>query len=519
MVEPTAAYARDLGDYVALVRRRWTWVVGCVLAGLALASLYLATASATYVSTAKVLVEDTGPAATAEGARTNDSINLDTEAQLVKSETVASRAKDMLNTELSPVALSRHVGVTVPANTTIMSISFTGPTAAEAQRGAETFAEAYLAERQESAQNKIDAHVDRLNAQIEKTTQSIQDTNVALGKLIGAKETSDRAFLLARRATLSNQLTSYNAELAPLVGTEVDAGKVIVDAQKPGRPTDPNAMLILPAGLMAGLLAGLALAVWRERRDKRLHNGAEVERLFGLAPLSTLVAEGRGGEARIDHDVRALYHSLRANGPEGREVALLVGPDDPETAERLAYSLAVVAARSGAPTAYVTRPHSPVVLDRRRATASKTGTLRLPDYEELGIVVDGEFHSANLREQLAELGTKRDFVILGLPNDDPGLDVPILGRYVDVAVVVVRLGVTRRDTLGAVLADLTRSGVDQVSLVTVDLGRRRMRRGAVSADEVFVDPSERARALAAQDEDDGEQGAGRQRSLRARRQR
>ncbi len=97
MSEPTAAHARDLGDYVALARRRWTWIVGCVVAGIAVSYVYLGVAQETYESTAKVLVESTGTTeSTTVGARTNDAINLDTEAQLVKSEPVSARAAELL---------------------------------------------------------------------------------------------------------------------------------------------------------------------------------------------------------------------------------------------------------------------------------------------------------------------------------------------------------------------------------------------------------------------------------------
>jgi capsular polysaccharide biosynthesis protein len=497
MVEPTAAYARDLGDYVSIVRRRWLWVVGCLVGGLVLGSLFFLTAQKTYVSTAKVLVQETGVSSQSVGQRTvNDAINLDTEAQLVKSEVVSTRAAELLDSPLSPVALSRRVTVTVPPNTTVMAIAFTARTAAEAQQGASVFAQAYLENRKDTAQAQLDANVKRLKSQIEKSTQDIQDTNVELAKLAGSKETSDRAFLIARRSTLSNQLASYNAELAPMMATEISPGETILEAQVPKRPIDPDPFLILPASLMAGLVVGLVLALWRERVDKRLHDGAEVERLFGLPPLSTLSAPARGGGVRIDHDVRVLYHSLRANGPDGSEALMLIGPDAADTAEHLAYSLALAAARSGAPTTYVTRPHSPLLLDQRRIEAVNTGGLQLPDYEELGLMVDGELRTSNLRQEVRDLRSKRDFLILGLPNDDPAVDVPLLGRHVDMAVLVVRLGTTRRDTLATVLADLSKAGVDHVVAVTVDLGRRRLRRRNVVAEEVFTLPVEESRPRA-----------------------
>jgi capsular polysaccharide biosynthesis protein len=488
MAEPTAAHARDLGDYLSLVRRRWVWIVGSVLACLVLATMYLSVAQQTYVSTAKVLVQQTSNNTGASvGARTNDAINLDTEAQLVKSEAVSKRAGELLGSDQPPVSLANRVNVTVPPNTTVLQIAFSAPTAEQAQDGASAFAQAYLENRQDAAQDQLAANIDRLQGQADEVTKDIQDISAALAKLPGPGENSDKAFLSARRSTLSAQLASINAQLAPLAGEVVNPGEVILEAQVPKTPVDPNPMVIIPAGLMAGLVIGLGLAALRERSDKRIHTGSEVERLFGMVPLTTLVARGRAHFLRIDHDVRAFYHSLRANGPDRGEVALLVGPDAGDTAEHLSFSVAVLASRSGSSTAFVTRPDSPVMAERRRLHVEKNDALDLPDYEKLGVIADGEFRSTVLREELDELSSTHEFIILGLPNDDPTVDLPILGRHVDVAVVVIRLGVTRRDTVGAVLADLTKSGVDRVFAVTVDLGRRQGRRDRVQPSEVFGD--------------------------------
>jgi capsular polysaccharide biosynthesis protein len=491
MAEPTAAHARDLGDYVSLVRRRWTWIAGSVLVGLALATAYLSLAQQTYMSTAKVLVKSTGgeTTSTAVGARTSGEINLDTEAQLVKSEPVSTRAGELLGSDQSPVSLANKVTVTVPPNTTVLSISFAAPSAEEAQDGASAFAQAYLENRQDDAQEQLSANIDRLEDQRDQTSKDIQDTSVAIAKLSGPGESSDRSFMIARRSTLGAELASINAELAPLVAANVNPGEVILEAQLPGGPVDPNPLVVIPAGLMAGLVIGLGIAAMRERFDKRIHTNAEVERLFGIVPLSTLVARGRGRFTRIDHDVRAFYHSLRANGPDRGEVVLLVGPDAGDTAEHLSYSVAVLASRSGSETAFVTRPASPVLAERRRSHAEKNDALDLPDYEKLGVMVDGEFRSAVLREELDEISSSHEFVILGLPNDDPTVDLPILGRHVDVAVVVIRLGITGRDAVAAVLSDLTKSGVDRVFAVTVDLGRKRGSRDRVVAGDVFGGPA------------------------------
>jgi capsular polysaccharide biosynthesis protein len=504
MPDLTAAQARDLGDYVSLVRRRWIWVVACAVAGLMATVGYLGVAQETYASTAKVQVRAT-VASTSEsvGARTNDAINLDTEAQLVTSQPVATRAGKVLGSTLAPGALARRISVTVPPNTTVMNITFTAGTAEAAQAGATAFADSYLESRRQDAQDVLDANVERLRNLIEVAREDIQDTSVAITRLNGPGQSTDKAFMVARRSTLSAQLASYNSELAPLEGTEVDAGRVILPAPLPTSPVDPDPMVLLPAGLMAGLVLGLGLAGWRERRDHRIHTVAEVERLFGLVPLSHLVARGRGRFVRIEHDVRAFYHSLRANGPEQGEVAALVAPDSSAVAEHLSYSVAELAARSGSPTTYVTRPHSPVIQERRRRNPERHELLDLPDYESLGVITDGEFRSSVLRAQLVDLSATRDFLVLGLPHDDPQVDLPILGRHLDVAVVVVHLGVTRRDTVAAVLSDLTKSGVERVLAVTVDLRGGRIRHRTTPVGDIFAGPDGPAQAREPRDVDRG----------------
>lgn len=497
MTEAAAAHARDVGDYLALVRRRRGWIAGAVLIGLGLASGYLMTAEKTYVSTAKVLVRDTGTdAGDAVGARTNESINLDTEAQLVRSEPVSERAAEILASPLSLSQLSHRVTVTVPPNTTVMDISFAAPSADEAQAGASAFAKAYLENRRDVAEGALAGDIARLRDQIEGTSEQIQDTSVAIARLTRARDRDDRAFLVARRGTLSSQLGSLNAALAPLVAKVVDAGQVITEAQEPRTPVDPNPFLVLPTGLMVGLLAGLGLAAWRERVDKRVHSGRDVERLFGIVPLSTVRTGPHGNHTRVVHDVRALYHSLRARAGGSQATVMLVGPDAPDTAENLSFALALVAVRTGATTAYVGRADATVAALRRRSEAEKRGALQVLDYEALGVMEDDEVRAASLVEEVRELAGHRDFVVLGMPNEDPAVDVPLLGRHVDVGVLVVRLGQTRRDTLGAVLGDLTKSGVDQVLLVIVDLGRRGLRRRQVEASEAFAEATHQAGPLA-----------------------
>lgn len=486
MEEPTAAHARDLGDYASLVRRRWGWIAGCAALGLLLGSAFLVVADRTYVSQARVLVQATGNESSSVGERTNSGINLDTEAQLVKSEPVAALAARSLRTGDSPVALAGRVSVTVPPNTTVMVIAFEAPTAREAQRGAAAFADAYLANREEAAADDLADEVSRLEDLVASTSAEIKETNDRLARLTDTSPQTTRSFLLARRASLSSQLASYNTALAPLAGAVVRPGEVIGEAQRPTTPVDPNPLLVLPSALMGGLLLGVGLASLRERLDRRIHTGAEVERVFGLVPVAQLAAGKHRHGARLQHDVRALYHTLRAYGPPGgHERVLVVGPDALESAQYLSWSLALVAARSGSPACYVTAPDQRPEVGPAPGLVASTPMLRVEDYADLEVLVDGELRSGVLATELDELARISEFLVLDLPTSDPVVDIPALGRHLDLAVVVVRLGVTRRHHLNTVLSTLSKSGVPAVLAVTLDLGRKRLSRSQVDAISVL----------------------------------
>jgi capsular polysaccharide biosynthesis protein len=495
MADPTAAHPRVLGDYLTLARGRWMWIAVCVILGVLASLAYLQIAQKSYLSTSKVLVESTGTETSATGARTSDSVNLDTEAQLVKSVPVSARAAESLGTDLSPVVLSQRVTVTVPPNTTVLDIEFSASTAEAAQQGAQTFALAYLEDRRESAQAALDADFDRLQSQIEQTTEQLGDVNQELQLDLAATSAEERALLIARRDQLSTQLASLNSGIAPLAGATVTPGEVIFEAQMPSSPSSPNPLLLIPSGIMLGLLVGLGLAAWRERADKRIHDASELERIFGLVPLASLSRSwGRDTSfGRADHDVRGLYHSVRAHGPDTKEVTLLVGPDASAATAEVSAALSVVAARSGARTTQLTGVSSSPSLDGRRDELVENGSLTLLDYEELGLLVDGEVRSPALDQELRRLRSNSNFVVLGLPNDDPLVDLPILGRYIDVALVIVHLGVTTRTSLSQALEALTNSGNAAVFAVAIEKRRRsrRTRSSEVTQRPVVASPDDK----------------------------
>ncbi|MEO8330649.1 MAG: Wzz/FepE/Etk N-terminal domain-containing protein, partial [Candidatus Nanopelagicales bacterium] len=153
MEQSAAGGNASLGEFADAMRRRWWMLVLGAVIGVALGSTYLLFAPKTYISTASVLVNPVGGTVdnVVDGARTVSDINLDTEAQLVRSQAVSSIAKYKLETREIVGQLVQHVTVSVPPNTNVLRISFAGSTPEGARAGAAAYASAYLQNREAMA--------------------------------------------------------------------------------------------------------------------------------------------------------------------------------------------------------------------------------------------------------------------------------------------------------------------------------------------------------------------------------
>ena len=114
----------SLSDYGTALARRWWLVLLGLLIGGAAAAGYLNVVHKTYTSTAggagdRHRRERLGDSRTAR-VTTTANVDMDTEAQIVTSNTVASLAAKGLNTSLTPSQLAAKVKVTVPPNSAVL---------------------------------------------------------------------------------------------------------------------------------------------------------------------------------------------------------------------------------------------------------------------------------------------------------------------------------------------------------------------------------------------------------------
>ena len=397
----------EAADYIGVLRRRWWIIVACACIGLVGAFAYVTVAPKSYTATASVNVTPTAADQTnaVAGSRTSGAtVNLDTQSQVVTSTAVATLAGQALHSTLTPFKLAAQVNVTVPPNSSILDITCTASTATGAADCANEFAKAYLQNRHSSAVDYVNAQLKTLQTQVSQLNSSI----AALGTKINTlpKNSPQRATDSAQRLSDKSKLNKLTQEYATTNGqlANTNGGTVNNVATPPGKPSSPKKSLIIPSGLVLGLLIGLIIAFLVDRRDKRIHSAAHAERVLDLPVLLNLPSGAFGREVSIasprsktGQAFTDLAHGVAAALGEGNHIVFVAGATPGPADSVVAANLAVTLART----------HSEVVL----VCANMNSTVA-PKLLGLG---EGE----GLAELIAGNATVRD-VVQG-PAGMPGL--------------------------------------------------------------------------------------------------
>jgi uncharacterized protein involved in exopolysaccharide biosynthesis/Mrp family chromosome partitioning ATPase len=332
---------KRLGDYFVLVRRQWPAVLICLLLGLGLAITYLKLAPPKYESTTSVLVTDTTPTSSSSQANRTSTINLDTEAQLVTAtQTVTAAAKTLHVSGDAVSDLASKVSVSVPPNTDILDITYTGGTARTSQSGSLAFAQAYLTQRQGAAQTALDAQEKALQTQTDALTKQLQqvvDSGAGL-----PPNSAQSARVNDEAAALNTQLTNLGNDLNTLLATTVTPGVIVTQPALPTSPSSPNTLITLAAGVVLGLLAGAGVAAMRHRADDVIRTPDDLFRRTRVPVASVLSTRLHAGEV-------ALLPPLSADGRGYARLRNLVTTSLEESTRRVVVVAGV--RRGGGPVA------------------------------------------------------------------------------------------------------------------------------------------------------------------------
>jgi capsular polysaccharide biosynthesis protein/Mrp family chromosome partitioning ATPase len=464
-----------VADYTGVLRRRWWIVLAVTVLCLVGAVGYLVTAPKAYSSTATVYVSPTSADLASQSTSTlkSGTVNLFTEAQVVTSGDVATAAGKTLHSSLTPSALAKKVTVAIPANSQTLQITCTTSTGTGAAACANAFASAYLTNRSASAKAAIEQQIAPLKDQV----KSLQDTVAKLQTTVSGlpSNSSQRATAQAQLTSAQGQLKSLDGRLAGLYGqaAQTNGGNIITKALPPGSPSSPKKSLVLPAGLVIGLILGLAAAFVWDRRDKRLHNAGDVERLLDLPVLLSLSAKAYGrrvslasARSRTGRAFTELANNLAASLGEGSHIVLVAGASPGPAASVVAANLAASLARTHSEAVLVcaalrdsVAPELFGLPDGRgltevlagqatvgavaREPASAPGLWIIPPGEDTSLAEYTLQHDT-ARALTAQLRRDARFVIIEVQGSGDGADTLALAEFADTAVLTVEAQRTTR---------------------------------------------------------------------------
>jgi capsular polysaccharide biosynthesis protein len=464
----------QLADYGGVLRRRWWLVLVVAIIGAVAGAGYLKTAHKVYEANASVYVTATSATSNqVANGRTTGAVNLDTEAQVVQSTAVAQAAAKLMHSSEPITKLINRVNVTVPPNSQVLSISCQEPSPDAAATCAESFAKAYLSYSSATTIAAINSQLSSLQSRI-----SGLESN-------SAKLTSEVAILpvnSTQRATAEEQLNSYHNQLSSLnsqvAGLTADlsdpsGGSIISDAVPPASATSPKALLILPSGLLAGLIIGLILAFIIDRRDHRVRKPRDVSQL-NVPVLMSLPLKGSAPQlaiaaprSREGRHFAELAHVLTGSLGSGHHVILVTDATEGQGAGFVAANLAVALARTQPDVTLVCGNVEGSVIPGMAGLPSGPGLTEvlaglmstgevsqfLAAAPRLQVIMPGsaagveagELQQDAVEELFTALRAEARYVVVEAPPVPSGSDVYTLAQVADTTVLVVEMPRTRSD--------------------------------------------------------------------------
>lgn len=529
-MEVTRPVPSDVSDYLGLLRRHWWVVVLLTLAGVGAAAAVSQRQPKVYQAATSVLVQPAGRDTNVVGGRTRGEINLDTEAQLVRSTAVATGAGRLLAAGDPPDDLARQVTVKVPPNTAVLVITYAADSPQAAQQGSHAFAEAYLRNRQDSAVADLEAQIAAVNLKIRQLNATLTQVN---RRLAGIRRGSpDRVILDSQRATTIDQINMLASRLNELSTATIGAGKIISAAPLPSGPVKPDPLVNLATGGMAGLLAGAVLAAVRQRFDRRIRQAGEVSRQTGVPVLAQL-PQHRSWPPRlpVGWDARRapaqppglfpphgpggrtfnrLRNEVLASLSPGDQVLVVAGASRGAAATLVAANLAAALSRAGSEVVLV-GAHLP---DRMVGPVPLAQLLGVPPVPGLSDVLAGRvglgeaLHRAArepwlrvittgstataagllrnqaLRETLRLLRAQADYIVVEAPSTASSADAQSLAGLGDATIIAVELRRTRHPEVVDAAEQLRRIGTPLLGAVVLP----RLPAGRTGSDQTGSDP-------------------------------
>ena len=489
----------ELGYYGAVLRRRWWIVAATALLFAALVFLVLPAQQTTYESSATMLLR----ADVLNTSSNNKSdVNEETEAGIVSSTPVAESSLAALQAEGFKVdgwtgedfldALTVRPG----DDTQLLDLSFEGPTAEFARSGVAAAANEYqnfkilsATEQRDRLVGNNESQLESVQSRLDGAIESVANAPAGSAKLIIAQ---------TNLAQYEREAIDLRTEINRLQTLDMSPGQVI------GKPTVPEAVtsginrfLGLGLALLAGALAGTAIAMLIDRIDRRVRNVEEIEAdlagpVVGEIPritednpsvITAVRAETEGANA-----FRRLATAILARDRQVGSI-LITSANDEEGRTLTAINTAIALSQAGVPVLLMSADRKNPAIDRIFGLTGHPGIegyLRSPGTQSdatallqssadilgvrvlpsgAGSGVAQPMSSRSIETVLDVAQSRGALVVIDAP---PALSHPdglALAALVDATYVVVAPGRTSRDELTDLRIQLRRIGSDVAGAV------------------------------------------------------
>lgn len=496
-----ASHRSLLADQLRVLRRRWRLIALVCVFAVAASLAYSLNRVPEFRSTADVLLSPTAFDVRQGGGELTPE-EIATQVRIATSQPVAGLVRDDLRLANTPV-LEDLVTVEALGSSRVLRITSRMTHPEEAAEVARSVAQSYLVYRQTNTQQTLTEVTSSLAERQQRLETRLAGLDEALADRPdpGGKLAAERREVLGQLSRISAQLADVDISVAGGAG-----GELLDEPAENTVQVAPRPVLTVALSLLIGLLAGIALALTRDRSDPVAHDEESLVPFLGPAHVLARVPRWKSTTrenriitisrpespasqafqvlvAKVRHLTAALP---RRTGRGAVLVCTSASADEGKT--DVAVNLAVAAARVGMRVVLVdadprrragqqlpgVRPAAPgltdVLLDGRRleqylVEGPAAHVLILP----AGVLPSDPvelFTAARLRPVFAALADQADLVIVDAPGAGYAASLEV-AELADVTLLVTRLGRSRLSAVRSAAERLQDVGVEDLQAVVI----------------------------------------------------
>src|SRR3954447_15852204 len=473
-----------------ILRRRWLVVLLAAVVVPAATMAVTLSKEKKYTASATLLIRPTGSQTLFQQTpvlptSSDEEREAATQADLATVPAVAVNTSRRLGGNVPAGRIASDVSIGSSQSSNVFHVTATDPNPRLAQRISNAYAHEFIDFRAQANKAKLRSLSDSLNQRLLAIRKRVGDLQTQLATATGVEAGALRSQIRALKDEQS-QILQRQSELASTESVDTSDLEFVQRAALPGSPSSPKPLRNLLLSVVLGLILGVALAGLFDLLDRRIKDPKEVEEIFGR-PIVGAIPESRavasaGGKARAltpgDKEafrmLRATLHYFNVARPVKSMVVTSPAPAEGKTT--ISWNLGAAVASAGGKVLLLEaelRKPSFVNKFNLRSSHGLTDilahnvnpadvTYQLPLGDGTGgsdaaavldVIPAGRLvpnpsdllESERMYRLIEELEREYDLILIDAPPASVVSDaIPLVTRASGV-LVVVRLGMTRRD--------------------------------------------------------------------------